>query len=206
MVIPSAMVIPSTIVILSEAKDLLVPLCHPGLDPGSSVLLVFSVVGAASHAARPLCTPAISWRCPFPGGLCRRHEMPPLQLRRGHWLQIFAAAPSHGATSGRLRARLRPSPELYVEARLSERSACPEQRACPEYALSFAKGLSKERICFSPSVILAFSFCHPRHPPLLSSSTLVIEDPGSFPSFVAAPSHGAIFFVILSNAPVLSTP
>ena len=57
----------------------------------------------------------------------------------------------------------------------------------------------------SPSVILAFSFCHPRHPPLLSSSTLVIEDPGSFPSFVAAPSHGAIFFVIPSNAPVLST-
>ena len=43
--------------------------------------------------------PAISWRCPFLGGLCRRHEMPPLQLRRGHWLQIFAAAPSHGAIS-----------------------------------------------------------------------------------------------------------
>ncbi len=30
------------------------------------------------------------------------------------------------------------------------------------------------------SVIPAFSFCHPRLPPLLSSSTLVIEDPASF--------------------------
>ena len=29
--------------------------------------------------------------------LFRRHEMPPLQLRRGRWLQVFVAAPSQGA-------------------------------------------------------------------------------------------------------------
>ena len=33
------------------------PFCHPGLDPGSRALLVFSVVGAASNAARPPCSP-----------------------------------------------------------------------------------------------------------------------------------------------------
>ena len=33
--------------------------------------------------------------------------MPPLQLRRGHWLQIFAAAPSHGACGRRLRTQSR---------------------------------------------------------------------------------------------------
>ena len=30
-------------------------------------------------------------------GLSGRHEMPQLQLRRGRWLQLFVAAPSHGA-------------------------------------------------------------------------------------------------------------
>ena len=44
---------------------------------------------------------------------------------------------------------------------------------------------------FSPSVILAFSpLCHPRLLPPLSSSTLVIEDPGFF-ACIPAPSHGA---------------
>ena len=48
-----------------------------------------------------------------------------------------------------------------------------EQSACPEYALSFAKGLSKEGICFSllsslyvfshSLTILDVSFCHSRH-------------------------------------------
>ena len=40
-----------------------------------------------------------SWRCPFLCRLFRRHAMPPLQLRRGRWLQVFVAAPSHGAMS-----------------------------------------------------------------------------------------------------------
>ena len=31
-----------------------------------------------------LCSGAISWRCPFLGGLFRRHEKPPLQMR-GHF-------------------------------------------------------------------------------------------------------------------------
>ena len=43
----------------SHGAPLPLPFRHPGLDPGSSALLVFSVVGAASNAARPLrlCTP-----------------------------------------------------------------------------------------------------------------------------------------------------
>ena len=42
----------------------------------------------------------------------KRHEMAPLQ-KRGY----LSPAPSHGATSGRLRARLRPGPESDMGAR-----------------------------------------------------------------------------------------
>ena len=69
--------------------------------------------------------PAISWRCPFLGGLCRRHEMPPLQLRRGHWLQIFAAAPSHGAISRAPAGAAAPQSRILWGRGLFERSACP---------------------------------------------------------------------------------
>ena len=49
---------------------------------------------------------AISWRCPFLGGLFGRHEMPPLHGAA----VVFVAAPSHGAvflaaSAGGMRCR-----------------------------------------------------------------------------------------------------
>ena len=88
----------------------------------------------------------------------------------------------------------------------------PEQRACPEYALSFAKGLSKERICFVP-------FCHPRR--LSPTPVLDVSNRGSrvFSFFRSrripgqSPGHASCgpslplpfsLFVILSTAKGLS--
>ena len=95
-----------------------IPAASPRPDRASSALLLFSVVGAASHAARPLCSPG-----PFalptlsPSVIldaCPRPDRGSSQVKDPASLPLpfpFVPPPSHAAPSWRLKAQLRPGPE-----------------------------------------------------------------------------------------------
>ena len=136
----------------APARPTLSPICHPGLDPGSRALLVFSVVGAASNAARPFC-------------FC------------------MCSAPSHGAISrappGRGSA---PVPKLICGRGLSERSEfrSPSKRDRGKGPRRVTPGRPWFWVLLPKQKDLGVRGRSPaRTFFLLSSSTLVIEDPAS---------------------------
>ena len=126
-----------------------IPAASPRPDRASSALLLFSVVGAASNAARPLCSPG-AIALPTLSPLSSSTLVPDVLNRGSSQVKDpaslplpfpFVPPPSHAAPSWRLKAQLRPGPEpphptLVVRGRNPANAPPPSPLTSPHPATS----------------------------------------------------------------------